>query len=79
MTLTPHIPIEKKQTREELLSQYLQWRNNGGVPTVITKETLRTLGMKKAGKWGAHLTGDTRGTRFVLGEKQEPMLFAGVS
>lgn len=79
MTLTPHIPIEKKQTREHLLNQYLQWRNNGGVPTVITKETLRTMGMKKAGKWGAHLSEGVTKSRFVLGEKQEPMLFAGVS
>ena len=55
MTPTPHIPIEKKQTREQLLSQYLAWRNSGGVPTVITRETLKQKGMRKRGRWGEEL------------------------
>lgn len=76
MTLLVHVPIEKKQMSRTLAEKYQAWRDSGGVPTVITKETLREMGMKKQGKWSCHPIGTSVG-RFVPGEKQAPMLIGG--
>lgn len=64
----------REPERQKLLSQYLAWRNSGGVPTVITKETLRQQGMRRAGRWGAHLSEKLHLSSFVVGERQAPNL-----
>lgn len=70
MILTTHISIEKKSEAQRLSELYQAWRDSGGVPTIITQETLRQMGMKKA-RWSGPI-GDGNAGAYVPGVKLPP-------
>ena len=86
MQLVIHVPLEKKQVREKLKAQmdaecapkFCEEKKKVIYTQKFQRIEKESMRMREAKRWGAMPLGENVG-RYVVGEKQPPLLMAGVS